>query len=149
MNHLSTDISRIDYCVGSHLSPPPFRPQRADFLFPFFPLRFRPCGLPRSLHRSPRSLYVPCFSVFRSVRLLTSFRAASRATFTDRRVFPLSFPPTGPSALAGIAFFFIIIPLQSWTMQLSIKVRMNSMTYVSSFSQSSDRALESPSFALD
>jgi len=46
--------------------------------------------------------------------------------------------PTGPSALAGIAFFFVIIPLQSWTMQLSIKVRMNSMTYVSSLSLSSE-----------
>ncbi|KAL7411550.1 ABC protein [Mrakia frigida] len=74
MNHLSTDISRIDYCAMWAPSIPSSIPQIVI------------CTL------------LLCLQI-------------------------------GPSALAGIAFFFIIIPLQSWTMQLSIKVRMNSMTY--------------------
>jgi hypothetical protein len=36
---------------------------------------------------------------------------------------------SGPSALAGIAFFLLIIPVQAWSMQKSIKIRAESMQY--------------------
>lgn len=41
----------------------------------------------------------------------------------------------GPSALAGIAFFAIIIPVQGWTMQALLRVRLRSMGFTDSRSK--------------
>jgi hypothetical protein len=41
----------------------------------------------------------------------------------------------GPSALTGIAFFAVIIPVQAWTMQALLRVRLKSMAYTDSRSK--------------
>ena len=79
MNHLSTDISRIDYCVRP-TRPPAELPWTGALTVSPLTLSRSACGRPVYLPLSLKSRSAPCSSVSRSVRPRLSASEPSFAT---------------------------------------------------------------------